>query len=454
MTELHEVGRKISRATAEALRQALEAIRGILDEADGESQEARESRRALPLSEARNVAEWMEAELHRHFTCRADDMFGEGRLTREERIALSSAIGSALDAFRATLLDAAPNLYQRDIWQAPDGSYAESAIIGAIVPLREVAAIGADGTFDACLITPGWGTSGYYSAEVLRRDGPQVFEAGTQMFFDHPTEQEEAERPEGSVRNLAARLAGPAAWREAGWNGPGLYAPARALETERETINALAPVAGLSIRASGIGRPGEAEGRKGLVIERLTAARSVDLVTVPGRGGAIRVLAESARQARRQQETSTMSEPTQEFNEAAIRGELRQLREALASLQQQNATQARELVIRDGAALIREALDSREELPGIARTRIAGAVRPVLTAEAVLDRQATLAAVESAIEAEIAYLNQVAGPGRIRGLGESAPRQEDPAQLAADLERAFAGLGLSEAGAKIAAGGR
>lgn len=50
-----------------------------------------------------NAADWFESFLHREFTVTADSLFGEGKLTRAERIALSNAIGRALEAFHARL---------------------------------------------------------------------------------------------------------------------------------------------------------------------------------------------------------------------------------------------------------------------------------------------------------------------------------------------------------------
>lgn len=81
-----------------------------------------ESARAQSASieEARNAGTWFEASIHREFTLVADSMFGNGYLTREERIALSSAIGDALDAFTASLKDAAPGLYERDPYADPE----------------------------------------------------------------------------------------------------------------------------------------------------------------------------------------------------------------------------------------------------------------------------------------------------------------------------------------------
>src|SRR5882672_10670399 len=36
------------------------------------------------------------------------------------------------------------------------------------------------------VISPGQGSSGYYSTEMLRRDMPKLIQPGLQMFWDHP----------------------------------------------------------------------------------------------------------------------------------------------------------------------------------------------------------------------------------------------------------------------------
>lgn len=83
-----------------------------------ESAELAEAR--ARVEEARNVGQWHESHLHLAFTERADHAAAEGRLTRDERIALSSAIGEALDAFGAALMREAPHLYERDPYDQPD----------------------------------------------------------------------------------------------------------------------------------------------------------------------------------------------------------------------------------------------------------------------------------------------------------------------------------------------
>lgn len=72
-----------------------------------------------PVTEARNIGAWMEARLHSAFTTLADDTYGDGRLTRDERITLSGALGDALSAFTTRIEADAPQLFTRDIWDEP-----------------------------------------------------------------------------------------------------------------------------------------------------------------------------------------------------------------------------------------------------------------------------------------------------------------------------------------------
>ena len=54
------------------------------------------------------------------------------------------------------------------------------------------------------LITPGWGSSGYYSAEALQQAvADRVWPRQTQMYIDHPTAEEQHTRPERSLQTLS-----------------------------------------------------------------------------------------------------------------------------------------------------------------------------------------------------------------------------------------------------------
>lgn len=157
-------------------------------------------------------------------------------------------------------------------------------------------AIRSDGTLPVMLINPGWGSSGYYGADVLEAAGnDRVFPRGTQMYVDHPGIAERMDRPERSVRDLAAVLETDGVWQANGPEGPGLYAQAKVFEAYRPFIAEVAPYIGLSIRAAAEMGSGEAEGRKGRIVERLVEAVSVDFVTKAGRGGQVLAVLESHR---------------------------------------------------------------------------------------------------------------------------------------------------------------
>lgn len=146
------------------------------------------------------------------------------------------------------------------------------------------------------LITPGWGSSGYYSPAVLEQAAKdRVFPAGTQMHIDH-----DMDGGVGSVSTLAAALSEDARW-EPEWVDPDtgvkgrLAAENRVFSHKREMLAEMADVIGTSIAAGAEVSWGEAEGRSGKIIESLVPSRTnrVDYVTVAGRGGRISEVLES-----------------------------------------------------------------------------------------------------------------------------------------------------------------
>jgi hypothetical protein len=142
------------------------------------------------------------------------------------------------------------------------------------------------------LISPGWGSSGYYSAETLADAAEaRVWPAGTHLYLDHPTATEDAERPERSVRDLAGVLTEDARIGEGG----ALVAEARVYGPMRSLLAEMADDIGLSIRATAEVSDGEVEGRRGTIISRLVEGLSVDFVTKAGRGGKVLEVLESAR---------------------------------------------------------------------------------------------------------------------------------------------------------------
>lgn len=152
------------------------------------------------------------------------------------------------------------------------------------------------------LITPGWGSSGYYSAEVLEQAAiDRVFPKGTRQHIDHDGEMARYEQPVGSISTLAAALAEDARWDpdyvhpKTGEKGA-LLAESDVFPSWRADLKAMKDVIGNSIVASAVMSEGEVDGRKGMVVEKLLPSRlnRVDYVTAEGRGGHISAVLESA----------------------------------------------------------------------------------------------------------------------------------------------------------------
>lgn len=149
------------------------------------------------------------------------------------------------------------------------------------------------------LIRAGWSLNGnYYPAEVLRRDGPQAWPKGTRCYIDHATDEEDAARPSGSLRNSAAFLTSAARWDD---TEQALMAEVRLLHPWRDTITDMAraqaeegvEALGMSIRAWVTGEHGERDGRSGFIVQSIPEGRSVDFVTKPAAGGGIVSVLES-----------------------------------------------------------------------------------------------------------------------------------------------------------------
>lgn len=162
----------------------------------------------------------------------------------------------------------------------------------------EATTTGKSGRLKIGLISSGWGSSGYYSDRVLENAASaKVFPAGTHMYFDHPSESEMYDRPERSVRDLAAVLETDGVWDPELHTIVGeaqVFGPYVELLTDEHFAKAI----GTSIIATAETTTGEAEGRKGTIISELIEGKSVDFVTHAGRGGSILAVMESRRPER------------------------------------------------------------------------------------------------------------------------------------------------------------
>jgi hypothetical protein len=140
-----------------------------------------------------------------------------------------------------------------------------------------------------------WGSSAFYTSEVLKRDGSRVFHKGLHMYQDHLSESEQWDRPEGSIANLVGVLDSDGQFEENGPEGPGLYADAQFYPSYVTRIAEIKKDVGLSVDAQGLTESGERDGRVGPVLVALLTAKSVDVVTKPGAGGKVLHMIESDR---------------------------------------------------------------------------------------------------------------------------------------------------------------
>lgn len=137
------------------------------------------------------------------------------------------------------------------------------------------------------LIKAGLGSSGYYSPEVLERDGAAAFPAGTHLFFNHITESETWDRS-GSrdVKDLIGKTVTDAVYNA---EDESLYAEALFYNANAEFISAVHEDVDLSIEASG-----KRNEESGEITELLPSPHNaVALVPRGGREGKITEILES-----------------------------------------------------------------------------------------------------------------------------------------------------------------
>jgi hypothetical protein len=337
---------------------------------------------------------------------------------------------------------------------------ADVELTGDLVPLVEAKAI-KDGAARVRVIAPGWGSSGWYSPQVLQDSAPAFKDVP--IFWDHPTTTEEATRPERSLRDLAGKLIGTPTYEANGPVGAGLYADVQIFKPFQEHLQELAPHVGMSIRASGQAKQGEAEGRKGPIIEKIVAARSVDVVTSPGAGGRIlQSFQEAARgghhidQSESKGDIAVNEQEIQALREARTVAELEatRLREANATLLAENTRLKEANLLAEAKRFVVETLGQVKGLPELTRDRLVESLstRPMVK-DGQLDRDGFAHQINDDARREMSYLEAVMGTGRIRGMGSvdgGNSIQQDQTQLAESFKR----LGLSDGAVKIAVAGR
>jgi len=348
-----------------------------------------------------------------------------------------------------------------------------------------------DGIIPIKIIGTGWGSSGYYSKEVLEEGAP-IYKPGTLMFWDHPTLTEDYERPERSLRDLAGVIVSEGQFMEDGSNGPGVYADARVYKQFREVIKDLGNDIGLSHVAEGVTKYGEAEGKSGMIVESLNRVFSVDFVTMAGAKGQIATRFEEAKSTeeitlddlkknqpkiieslrKELKDAIYGSKKTNKKNkEAKKMDELEKLQEANKKLAKENEEKEAKIkevleknkrfaeieLLREAKGIVIAELKDAD-LPEITKERLIESLskEPVVE-DGKIDKDKYKSKIKEAVDTEIKYLAELNESGVIKNMGDSGgsnTSKEDLEKANEKLNESFKGMGMSEETAKIASQGR
>lgn len=149
------------------------------------------------------------------------------------------------------------------------------------------------GDLTITVIKPGWSKNNrYYPVELLKQRA-NIFE-GAKMFADHATEQQDKQRPEGSVKDWVGTITAVKAEAD-GTIKATANIHDEGFKTNLTNLKKAGNLSqmGVSIRAFGECKQGQAEGKKGPIVESLLRCKSVDFVTFPGAGGQVEAMSEA-----------------------------------------------------------------------------------------------------------------------------------------------------------------
>ncbi|MCJ7829322.1 MAG: ChaB family protein [Dehalococcoidia bacterium] len=287
------------------------------------------------------------------------------------------------------------------------------------------------------VIQAGFNTSKdrYYPLDTLCRDY-SVFE-GLKMYADHPSESDEINRPERSIRDWVATLKNVHMDKDKVVGEAQIVEPwmQEKLATLRD--KGLLPEMGVSINAVGAASEATIEGTKTNYIERIARGRSVDFVTEAGAGGLVQMyeaekdvdidfvslitFKERRPDLVKEIETSVRNSLMKEVKkQMETEEEIKELKEANATLTQENTNLKTEKETAEKAKLLAEtkatveAAVAKAVLPEPAKTRILERFKDAVSTDGL----------EEAIKAEQAYIAAITEAGKVKGLGGGSPDPE------------------------------
>jgi uncharacterized protein YdaT len=285
----------------------------------------------------------------------------------------------------------------------PDGesiSESEFSATGTTAQILEAGDVAGGGTepliMEVALIEPGFGNkkdNHYYPAEVLKRDAG-VFK-GVQM---HETDHRESERSNGTW--VSTILDVPVRFTETG--APvakvGVHDPAFATKVVNLDKLGVLDKLQCSILAMGTAKKSKVDGKSANVIESITEGIFVDWVTRAGAGGrALQISEQEATMSKNGKEDEPITEGEEEPVVISEDGE------------EPTETEAKELSEAEVKAILDES-----NLPEATKKRL------------IAGKYAGKDALKAAVKAEVEYLKEVTGSGKVSGLGAGEAPDEKP----------------------------
>lgn len=328
------------------------------------------------------------------------------------------------------------------------------------------ATVNSKGVATIVVIRPGFNSSKdrYYPVEVLARDYG-IFE-GMKMYADHPTAEEDKQRPERSIKDWVATL------NKVRVDGKGqIIGEATIVEPwMQQKLAALRDKGmlqemGISINAVGTATRAEIEGVKTNVIEKLVRGRSVDFVTEAGAGGTVQmyeaggtendidiisleVLRERRPDLVKIIETGAKAVIMQEVKKKVeLEEKVKELEANIATLTTERDCLKTKITEAEKAQRIAEAKSLIDE--AISKSNLPEAARKKLTEKFAGAEKAD--GITEAIKAETDYITALKESGKVSGMGGSKP---DPEASHKALVESFKKAGLNDKAAEIAATGR
>lgn len=289
------------------------------------------------------------------------------------------------------------------------------------------------------IISPGWGSSAYYSKLVLQEAATnKIFGKGTHMYFNHASATEEADRPEGDINNLAAVLTTDAEWKDTGPKGAGLYAEAKVFSDYAQQVEEKGAHIGVSINAGIKAHEGEVEGKTGLIADKFVYGYSTDFVTRAGAGGAPIVPALESDRRNPIQKEADMTE-----------AEIKALQDENKRLK--DLTDAREAEDRRSKVRTLAVAAVTEALKGAEVTLSTKAVERLCESPKTLTMSDGTQTVDPKwVEAVVKDMTEGMEAGRVTGMGGPTHKRKEAETLTAEEEKAFRetmkGLGVPDTG--------